>query len=86
MNQPTSPEDYRNKVQEFSQRQRASSDRIVQLARSVVPVLKDRGCPHMAKEIEQELFQLDAIIDEFKALMDSDLTGFLTAMFPKERP
>jgi predicted translin family RNA/ssDNA-binding protein len=59
------------KIREFLQRRHDIHESVVRAARSVVPVLKDAQRIHSAKELDELLFQLDAL--------DQELTDFCKA-------
>ena len=90
-----SSEEVVRKIVEHKQREEKAKDDVVAFARQLVFTLRDAGRNSSAQELERLLFIIDAELEDFSAIIRSDMKGFLEAAlrmppfpppFPKDKP
>ncbi len=61
------------KVQKLDVQIREAQRAIVVCAKGLVPVLRDAGREHSAKELDRLFFELDALTDEAKSFLETNM-------------
>ncbi len=72
-------------IDQFLTRRQALSRKVETAARAVVPVLLDAERKNSAAELQQLLFEIDALDQEISNFVEKDPQGALEAIFAKLR-
>jgi len=71
------PEELVTEIQKLHAREEVVRRKIVEHARSLVPVLKDAGREHSAKELDRLVYENDAIQEEIQKLVIENALLFI---------
>jgi uncharacterized protein Yka (UPF0111/DUF47 family) len=80
------PKEQSKTLDDYFRRRSELSQKIVDAARTMIPVLKDAGRSHSAATLDELFFQLDALEQELHAEFDRDPARAIDALLARIRP
>ncbi len=74
------------KINDLTYREGAALRAIADLARTIVPVLRDHNAVHLATELDRRIFEWDAVKQEMSEFMRQNIDAVLDLMMKGPRP